>query len=45
MTQHGDLRGNLEEEFLYYTNELKEKCQTFWIQMIQAPDILGEAKI
>lgn len=25
MTQHSDLRGNSEEEFLFYTNELKEK--------------------
>ena len=25
MTQSSDSRGNLEEEFLFYSNELKEK--------------------
>lgn len=45
MTQPSDSGGNLEES-LYYTNTLKEKNdKTFWIQVIEAPDILGEANV
>lgn len=46
MKQHSDLRGNLEEETLYFTQGTeREKCQSSWIWIVEAPDILGKGKI